>query len=385
VHDTRILIVGAGIAGLGLGRALLSHGLSAEIVERATAWPATGAGLYLPGNGVRALAALGLGEALMARAVRLSHQRILDQRGRLLAEIDLPRVWGSVGPCVGIRRGDLHRILLEGAAAVPIRLGTTVRAVTQDHSTVSVQFAEGLTRSYDIVIGADGINSSIRRLVFGEIRPRDVGQVSWRFIAKDAPAVTNWTVMLAPHRAFLMVPMGSGDLYCYADVTSRETDGSAGRGDVASQGLAQHAGRDQLRTLFRDFAEPVTHILAQLDRIDPLHVARIEEIDLDQCARGRVVLVGDAAHATSPNMAQGASMALEDALILAQALSADQPLTAALASFAARRRARVRWVRQRTHRRDRLRNLPALLRNLSLRVAGSALYEMDYRPLCNEP
>ena len=372
MHDPEVLIVGAGIAGLAVGRALLSHGIGAEIVDRVTAFPVAGSGLFVPGNGGRAIAAVGLADAVAARSVRISQQRILNHRGWLLSAIDLQRVWGHVGPCVGIRRADLHRILLDGAAGVPIRLGTTVTAVTQTPENVSVQFDDGLTRSYGVVIGADGIHSSIRRLVFGDIRPRRVGQISWRFIADDACGVTTWTAMLARGRTFLMMPVGAGGLYCYADLVHRGAD-------------AAFAGGNALPTLFRDFAEPVPRILAQLKRIDTVHVGPIEEVLLDRCVDRRVVLVGDAAHAASPNMAQGASMALEDAQILADALSSgDSPLQA-LARFAARRRARVRWVQQRTHRRDRIRGLPWWLRDLSLGLAGAAIYKADYAPLFDQP
>ena len=106
---------------------------------------------------------------------------------------------------------------------------------------------------------------------------------------------------------------------------------------------------------------------------------------MDRFVDRRVVLVGDAAHATSPNMAQGASMALEDALILSGALTSARSPIHALEAFAVRRRSRIDWVKQRTHRRDRIRRLPTLLRNLSLRLMGSAIYKTDYRPLFDEP
>src|SRR5688500_7678181 len=101
---SRILIVGGGIAGLALGRALRERGLVPEIIERATSWPAGGTGLYLPGNGVRALGTLGLADKMLARAVCMSHQRILDHTGRQLAEVELAKLWNPVGPCVGIAR-----------------------------------------------------------------------------------------------------------------------------------------------------------------------------------------------------------------------------------------------------------------------------------------
>jgi 2-polyprenyl-6-methoxyphenol hydroxylase-like FAD-dependent oxidoreductase len=370
---SRILIVGGGIAGLALGRALHRHGFVPEIVERATSWPATGTGLYLPGNGIRALAALGLGDQVLARAVRMSHQRMLDHTGRQFAEIELATLWSPVGPCVGIARSELHRILLDGAAGVPMRLGTTVTALSQEDDVVNVAFADGSTGTYDLLVGADGIRSSIRPLVFGDIRPQHLGQVSWRFLVDHAGAIDTWTVMLGPQRAFLAMPVGSNRLYCYADLAARTTTDPTDRDLV------------RLRALFGDFAEPVPSLLRELESFDSIHFSPIEEIVVDTSVHERVVLIGDAAHATSPNMAEGASMALEDALVLTLMLVTYDSPAEALSAFSERRRARIRWVRQRTHRRDRIRTLPAPLRNLALRLAGTAIYRRDYRPLFGEP
>ena len=126
-------------------------------------------------------------------------------------------------------------------------------------------------------------------------------------------------------------------------------------------------------------------ILGALDGFDAIHFAVIEEMALDSWVRGRVVLVGDAAHATSPNMAEGASMALEDALVLARTLRMHGSLEQCLSVFSERRRARIRWVQQRTHRRDRVRTLPAPIRNLALKIGAAKLYRRDYQPLLDEP
>ena len=115
-------------------------------------------------------------------------------------------------------------------------------------------------------------------------------------------------------------------------------------------------------------------ILSELKTFDSIYFSPIEEIVVDTWVQGRVVLIGDAAHATSPNMAEGASMALEDALVLTRMLATHGSPAEALSAFSERRRARIRWVQQRTHRRDRIRTLPVRLRNLALRLAGTALY-----------
>ena len=366
-----VLVVGAGIAGLALGRALRARGISVEIIERTTAWTPAGTGIYLPANGVRALQSLGLGDAVTSRSVRMTHQRILDNRGRLLAEVDLDAVWGAIGPCVGMRRADLHSLLLDGARGVPLRLGTTVTALTESHDTVTVVFDDGVQREYDVVVGADGVHSTIRRLAFGRTTPHYVGQVSWRFLSEHTHGITNWTVMLARRRAFLTVPVPGG-LYCYADVTCERVERA--KSDIAT-----------LRSLFSDFAMPVGAILDRLVNGDAVHFAPIEEVTVEPSVTGRIVLVGDAAHATSPNMAQGACMALEDALVLSEMLASDVHVDNQLLAFSERRRPRIRWVQQRTHRRDRVRSLPASLRNIALRSSAARMYRNDYHPLFSEP
>jgi 2-polyprenyl-6-methoxyphenol hydroxylase-like FAD-dependent oxidoreductase len=257
-----------------------------------------------------------------------------------------------------------------------MRLATTVTALSQTPDVVDVRFADGSTGTYDVVVGADGIHSSIRQLVFGRTLPKYLGQVSWRFLVDHSGPITTWTVFFGPGRAFLAMPIAADRLYCYADLraTARE--------DPTDRDL------DRLRGLFEDFADPVPSILGGVKSVESIHFAAIEEsaeIDVGSWVQGRVVLIGDAAHATSPNMAQGASMALEDALVLARMLATVVSPTEALARFCERRRARVQWVRQRTHRRDRLRTLPASVRNLAFRLAGPAIYRADYRPLFDEP
>jgi 2-polyprenyl-6-methoxyphenol hydroxylase-like FAD-dependent oxidoreductase len=372
LRTLRILIVGGGIAGLALARALGQRGLRADIVERAVEWDREGTGLYLPANGVRALRRLGLDESIRTRGCEITRQRVLDHRGHLLVDIGLDEIWGRTGPCLAVHRGALHELLREAAGA-SIRLGTTIETVNDGAAGVHVRLSDGSTDEYDLVVGADGVHSSVRKLVFDTVAARYVGQVSWRVVIDGGPPIASWTVMLAPGRAFLALPIGGGRLYCYADLSSPDTrdptDGSVRR----------------LVELFADFGEPVAGILSLLSPTSALHFSPIEEVPSGTWARGRVVLIGDAAHATSPNMAQGASMAVEDALILADVLASGQPVAASLAVFEARRAERVRWVQEQTHRRDRMRGLPSALRNVVLRVAGRRIFKANHRLLVREP
>jgi 2-heptyl-3-hydroxy-4(1H)-quinolone synthase len=154
LRQLRILIVGAGIAGLALGRALLQRGCSADIIERNTGWSDAGTGMYLPGNALRALRALKLDTEVEKRATRIGTQRFCDYRGRLLSEINLRSVWSEVGPCVAVRRADLHAALRESEDTLPIRMGVTLVSLDQTAESVLADLSDGARQSYDLVVGA---------------------------------------------------------------------------------------------------------------------------------------------------------------------------------------------------------------------------------------
>jgi FAD-dependent urate hydroxylase len=368
----RILVVGAGIAGLGAARALRQRGLAADVVERERAWPHTGGGIYLPGNATRALRALGLESAVAERGSLITHQRLCDHRGRLLAEIELAALWGNIGPCLALHRADLHEVLATHGDPVPTRMGLPVQRLSQQTDTLTVEFGDATAEGYDLVIGADGIHSTVRQLAVGDGAVRPVGQLAWRFVTECPPEVTTWTVLLGRDVTFLAVPIGRDRVYCYCDAPTEPTP----QGDDATRRLAE---------LLTGFATPVPAILDTLDPDGAVHVAPIEEVTLDGWSRGSVLLIGDAAHATSPNMAEGAAMALEDGLVLAECVASGRDIAQAVARFQARRRPRTQWVLAQTHRRDRTRNLPPALRNLVLRRWGRSIFHANYRPLLDLP
>ena len=360
----RVLIVGAGIAGLALARALRLRGITAEVVERTAEWEASGAGMYLPGNCARALDELGILPEVTARASPIVRQRFLDHRGRLLTDVDVDRYWEGVGGCVAITRGSLHEALRAGSAEAPVRLGLSLSDLSDEGEA---RFSDGSTGEYDLVVGADGVHSTIRTLAFADSPACYVGQASWRFVAEGFPEIGEWTVMLGRNRAFLTVALGNGTVYCYADVNTTDPAG---------------ARRLEWRELFADFADPVSRLL---EHGGDAYFAPIEEVTPPAWTAGRVVLVGDAAHASSPNMAQGVAMALEDALVLADVLATSQPVEQALTEYQRRRTSRVAWVQEQTHRRDRTRSLPPIVRNLTLRVVGERIFHSNYRPLREPP
>jgi FAD-dependent urate hydroxylase len=368
---TRILVVGAGIGGLGVARALAQRRISVDVVEREPTWTQAGTGIYLPGNAVRALRELGLDSAVTQRAAPIPRQLICDHRGRPLSQIDLASLWGDGGACLAVHRADLHDVLLSSGDGVAVRLGMPVRGLRRDGETVRVEFGDGSTSDYDLVIGADGVHSTVRDLTFGAGALRPLGQYAWRFVTRCPPEVQTWTALLGRAVTFLAVPIGGDRVYCYCDASTRART----RGDVA-----QH-----LSALLAHFSGPVPAILNSLGPESAVQEGPLEEVVLNGWTRGPVVLLGDAAHATSPNMAEGAAMALEDGLVLAECLATEAPVSRALMAFEARRFPRTRWVRNQTHRRDRTRALPSVLRDPVLRRWGRQIFYHNYGPLREAP
>ncbi|OKI54686.1 hypothetical protein A6A27_31745 [Micromonospora sp. CB01531] len=364
MDDLRILIAGAGIAGLAVKHALAERGMDADLVERERAPRTGGTGLFLPANAVRALTELGLGVELAARAEPVRRQEIRDRTGRLLAGFELGAVWGEVGDSVAIRRDDLHDILYRAVGPARVRFGAAVRDA---QPTGAVTFEDGSRETYDVVVGADGVNSAVRR----RDSPRFLGQICWRFLA-PCPAVPagTWTAMLGDRgRTVLTLPVGGGAVYCFAAIDSAVPRPPAG----------------DWRDLFAGFSAPVPDLLQHGG--DALF-APLSEIRGADWVDGRMVLIGDAAHAMSPSMAQGAALALEDALVLAEILAADRrgyAVASMLSRYRKRRAGRVRFVLAQNHRRDRARNLPGPMRNALFRRFGLRLVRANHAGLVTRP
>ncbi len=157
-----VLVVGGGLAGLSLARALHQQGLAVEVIERSTEWRAEGGGIAVQPNGMRILRLLDLGGAVEQHGERLRYWSFCDQDGGILCRNDLEdHLWGNTGSFIGIERMRLQQILVGGIAGLPCRLGTAIRGLTQRDDHVSVVFSDGSLGAYDFVVGADGITSTI--------------------------------------------------------------------------------------------------------------------------------------------------------------------------------------------------------------------------------
>ncbi|MGX1613782.1 FAD-dependent monooxygenase [Micromonospora chalcea] len=358
----RVLVVGAGIAGLAVARALRLAGFRPDVTERLPPTESTDTGLYLPGNAARAMRRLDLDGPLRPLGQVIRRQRFLDAAGAPLCEVDLDALWAGVGECRALPRAELHRVLLTGAGGA-VRHGAEVSTVDPLPGGVAVGFTDGTSAEYDLVVGADGPRSAVRTLAALGGPPRPAGHVVYRALVRGGPRIVDWTALLGQRAGFLVVPLGAGRLYCYAD--------EAGT-DLPADPLAR------MRELFGSYGGPVPEVL---DALETVCVERTEEVELGRWFHGRVLLVGDAAHATAPTLSQGAAMALEDAVVLAESLRAAGSVDAALLAYESRRRPRTRWVRDRTRDRNRTRDVPPALRDPLLRGRGGRIFREHYRLL----
>ena len=355
----RILIVGGGIGGLSVAAALHTCDFAPELIEHRHSWRTTGGGIAMQPNGMRVLRTLGVGTAVERAGTVIRFWDFCDDQGEVLSETDLVALWGDVGPFVGAARRELQRALLAGSGAVPSRLGTSITSLTQDTDHVSVGFSDGATATYDLVIGADGIESDVRALAFDAPAPVYGEQMVWRSIAPIRPrGLTHLQVLLGDGCFFGLCPVDGDRTYGFGNVGGpRFRDPLQGR-------LAR------LRERFASFGDIVQEYLAALESDSDIHCSPIEWLEQESWYTGRVVLIGDAGHASSPMMGQGGSLAVEDAVVLAESLRSADTVTRALEDYVVRRSPRVRWVREQSRIAAESLRMPVSARNAVLRARG---------------
>jgi 2-polyprenyl-6-methoxyphenol hydroxylase-like FAD-dependent oxidoreductase len=371
-HIERILIVGGGIAGLTVARALHRQGFRAELVERSPSWQATGAAIQIHANGMRILHALGLGKEVEQAGAVVRHWLFCDQDGEVLCDLDLEERWGEVGPCpdIAIDRPRLHQIFVAGAAAVPCRLGTAVASLSQDEQQVKVSFSDGSSSEYDLVVGADGTYSTVRQLLLGPVQLGYTGTMYWRSLVPIRPPdPTNFRWMLGDGCSFGITPLpGDGPTNMFGAICMpRIHDPLPGR-------------LERLRQRFAGFGGYVQQCLTALSRDEQVLCNPAEEVKLDHWHRGRVVLIGDAAHAGAPTMAQAGIMAMEDAYVLAEILRNAERVDQALDHYETRRKPRASWVQQQSRAIQE-----SILSTPAFRECGHQLMRDSFAPLIPEP
>lgn len=367
-----VLVVGAGVGGLALARALSQRGVECVVVEKRPSTNTLGMGLNLPGNAVRALTHLGVVDETVAHGVPVTRREYRNGNGRLLFATDDLSFWRGVGTPLCIRRGHLLEALRTPPTAAVLH-GVRAISAQANGGQVEIQMDGMPTTTYDFVVGADGVHSVLRPALNGhDTAPRGSAMTSssWRFVVGN-PGVECWTVWSGADATFLLIPVGNGEVYGYAASTRGGTTGT-------DPSWLAHA--------FAGFAEPVTTVIATLlTGAGQLHHSLVEEVRIPTWHRGRLVLIGDAAHSTGPVWAQGAAMAMEDALVLADVLARQKNWSTVGETFERLRRPRVDHVQATTDKMSRLARLPTWLRDAGAPLLGPRAYREAYERLRFDP
>ena len=335
---SKVLVVGGGITGSMVAVALAQRDVEVELVELSSSWTGVGHGITVQGNALAALRKIGLLDQVLAQGVAFEKLRMRQADGTLIAEVPTPRTGGPDIPAtIGSLRSSLLAILCDAvySAGVAVRLGATVRKLQQSPEAVDVEFSDGGSGRFDLVVGADGIRSHMRGLLGIDSTPTPVGMGIWRIVA-PRPDEMDCAELYYGGPRFKAGYSPIADDLCYAYVLDENLDrsivGDRPTGYLMRERSAGYGGTwGKIREWIAD------DMVVNYQWIESVLVP-------DPWYRGRVIVVGDAAHACPPLIAQGAAMCAEDAVVLAEVVTGDVPVDAAMKAFMRRRLPRVGMV-----------------------------------------
>ena len=341
----KAVIIGGGIGGLCAALALRQIGIDVRVYERTKAFEPVGAGLSLWTNAIRTLRRLGLADQVIEAGSIFRRSEFRNPSGKVLQSGDLG---GLNEPNICIHRAELHRVLASALPPDTLRLGMKCISVEQDAERVTIHLSNEETDQADFVIGADGYRSAIRQHLFPTTRIYYDNRTSWRGIAENQDGVP-------PDIAYQT--WGRGQRFGHFCVDRKYVYWFAVVNLPEGQTPPAEKRKDFLRQRFLGWHAPIEHLM-DITAADNIVETGIYDIEpLERWSKGRITLLGDAAHASTPDMGQGGCMAIEDAVVLARSLSQEQDLTSALIRYEAERKPRTTWIMNQSRRIGRITQL----------------------------
>lgn len=332
----KVLIIGAGIGGLSAGIALGKKGYNVDMIEKDPEWTVYGVGIIQQNNVIRAMAELGVIDDYIDAGYGFDHVKIFAPNGMEVAKIPSPGLVDGYPANAGISRPALQKVLADNAKAqgAKIRLGLTADSITETGDHVEVVFSDGSKECYDLVIGADGIYSKTRQSLFPHLTgPEYTGQAVWRYNF-DRPEDMEGLHVYNGRVGVGLVPMSKEKIYMF--ITTPEPDNP--KFDRSS--LAQ-----EMQERLAMACPALHHYSAHITDNDGVVYRPLEWLMLEEdWHKGRVVLLGDAVHSTTPHLGQGAGLAIEDALVLADELTKSATPIEAFESYRERRFERCDYI-----------------------------------------
>jgi salicylate hydroxylase len=371
----RITIVGGGIGGMTAAIALQQQGFAVTLAEAAPAFGEVGAGVTLSPNAMKGYVHLGLSEQIAAAGVEPARQRIQHwQDSRLLREMDRSDMRTKHGaPYVYIHRADLHAILVEAASRAGVTLLTDAATVAVEGSTVVLH--DGRRLEGDLVVGADGLKSVVRRL-FEPAAAHFTGHVAWRALAEVNDSLSDlaeWPgIHIGPSRMVVRYPVRGCKILNMVFFARQE--------GWVQDGWTIPASRADLENTFAGWAPEVQKMIAatQEDRLYKWAINARKPLKT-WIYEDKVTLLGDAAHAMTPFLGQGAACAIEDAIVLSRAMTASSTIAEGLRRYVAARHERATFIQQESNENaDRMQSPDAELFGLSALRNEDTLGLLDY-------
>jgi len=336
LKNLSVLAIGGGIGGLTTALALRQRGFTVTVIEKDPSWSVYGVGIIQQGNVLRAASALGILDQYVRAGVGFDAVEVYAPNGIKVARVPSHRLLEGYPANVGISRPALHRVLGDAArsAGASVRLGLTVTALRERSNDVEVLFSDGTSECFDLVIGADGVHSQTRAMLLPDApAPSFTGQAVWRYNLPRLPGLDALHAYNGPTGVGL-VPMSESLMYMY--VTTPEP----GNPRYPRQGLAA-----TMRGKVQGCAPAIRALSEQIVDDDAVVYRPLETLLLEMpWYRGRALLLGDAAHAATPHLGQGAGMAFEDGLVLAEELVRHDAIAPALDAWFHRRFERCAYI-----------------------------------------
>jgi 2-polyprenyl-6-methoxyphenol hydroxylase-like FAD-dependent oxidoreductase len=333
----RALVVGAGVGGLAAAAALARKGVAVDVVEIKPDARVLGIGINQPGNALRALDALGVLDEVLANAFAFSGNDYRDWRDNRIVYVPSALGDDRVPANAALTRTALSGILRAAAerAGAEVRYGTTVEDLTEGPEDVAVTFTDGRTGRYDLIAAFDGIRSPMRRRLFGTgFEPAFTGHAVWRLQLPRPASVTDLVLYQGDRAKAGLIPLSEELMYLLL-VTPEPGNPHHDPADFGRCLVDRLAG----------FGGPLAEIRDAIDRPEGIVYSPLVETRVPvPWHRGRVIVLGDAVHAAVPHLTQGAGMAMEDAVVLADEVTVDRPLDESLTAVAALRGERVQLV-----------------------------------------